>query len=585
MLETNLRSAHPLPAPARAEGPAIAAPSTAAHALLDTLLARGVDTIFGIPGGAIGAVYDACADRPGLRVITNPHESASVFAAMAYARASGRPAAVLVTSGPGFTNALTGMAAASCEELPVLIVSGEVPTRNAGRFALQDGSSSGLDVLAIARPVTRFAARIERAEGVEGVVHRALSEATGARPGPALLALPLDVSRAPGRASTLRFAPTAQAPVEPPAEACATAAALLSSANAPLVVLGAGARAASASALAVELAERTVAMVTATGHAKGAFPERHRNYLGVLGFGGHGEVRASLPREDVALVVGSRLGDIATNGWTPDLAPSRALIHVDRDPSALGRNYDVAVPIVADATAALRGIVRRLPNDGARPAPAAPALDLDRDPRRAARSTPPKPQWLLATLERELPRDTIFTVDIGEHAAFALHHLRVDRAEQLHVFAGLGSMGSGLCGAIGVKVARPSSPVVAIVGDGSFAMHAGEILTCVDQGIPVVFVVLNDGRYGMVDAGNAHIYGRRCPGLPGTTADLAGVAASFGAVSLTVRRADDLAPGKLAALVALRRPVVIDVRIDPSEKLSVATRVASLAHFSSGAPA
>lgn len=571
MLETNQRSA---------QAPISPRPSTAAHALLDTLLARGVDTLFGIPGGAIGAVYDACADRPAIRVITNRHESAAVFAAMAYARASGRPAAVLVTSGPGFTNAITGMAAAFCEELPVLVIAGEVPTRNAGRFALQDGSSGGLDVLSVARPITRFAARIERADGIEGLVHRALSAACGPTPGPSLVALPLDVSRAQRRAKPLRVELPVATPGEPSSAACAAAASLLSSARAPLVVLGSGARAAAASELAVELAERTGAMVTTTGHAKGAFPERHRSYLGILGFGGHAEVRAYLPRVDVALVVGSRLGDIATSGWTPDLAPSRALIHVDRDPSVFGRNYDVAVPIVADAEAALRAIVRRLPADSARPVPAGVGLDLGRDPRREDASSPIKPQWLLATLERELPSDTIFTVDIGEHAAFALHHLRVDRAERFHVFAGLGSMGSGLCGAIGIKVARPSAPVVAIVGDGSVAMHAGEILTCVDQGIPVVFVVLNDGGYGMVDAGNAHIYGRRCPGLPGTTADLAGVAASFGALSLTVRRAADLAPGRLSALLASRRPVVIDVRIDPSERLSIATRVASLAHFS-----
>jgi len=564
----------------RMEAPTSVA-TTAAHVLLDTLLARGIDTVFGIPGGAIGAVYDACNDRPRLRVITNRHETAAVFAAMAYARVTGRPAAVLVTSGPGFTNALTGIAAAYCEQLPVLVIAGDVPTRNVGRFALQDGSSSGIDVLAMARSVTRFAARIDRAEGLEGIVHRAISESTDANPGPVLLALPLDVARTPRRAQRVAH-PVTSAPLSSPdAGACAEAASLLMSARRPLLILGSGARDCEAGQLAVELAERTGAMVTATSHAKGAFPERHPNYLGVLGFGGHSEVRAFLPLVDMALVLGSRLGDISTNGWSGDLAP-RTLIQVDRDPSSLGRNYEASLGIVGSVSAVLRSILKRLPTDCAQRQPVARGLDLDADPLRSHASSPIKPQWLLATLERELPRDAVFTVDIGEHAAFAIHHLRVDSADRFNVFAGLGSMGSGFCGALGVKAARPDAPVVAIVGDGGFAMHAGEILTCVDANLPVLFVVMNDGRYGMVDAGNQHIYGRKCPGLPATTADLAGMATACGAIGVTVRRASDLAPGRLASLLSLRRPVVLDVRIDPTEKLSTATRVASLQHFSAG---
>lgn len=555
--------------------------STAAHVLLDTLLARGVEVVFGIPGGAIGAVYDACTDRRAMRVITSRHETAAVFAAMAYARTSGRPAAVLVTSGPGFTNALTGIAAAYCEELPVIVIAGEVATRNAGRFALQDGSASGLDVLSMARPITRSSVRIDRAEGVEGIVHRAIDDATGRTPGPVLLSLPLDVSRAERRATRIAMETRTFAETTPDAGACAEAASLLANAKRPLVVMGSGARDKEAHRLAIELAERTGAMVTTTAHAKGAFPERHRSYLGVLGFGGHGEVRAYLPQVDVALVLGSRLGDIATNGWSKDLSPD-ALIHVDRDASSFGRNYETAIGIVSDVVPALRRIVERLPSDVALKMPAGRGLELDRDPARRDGASPIKPQWLVAMLERELPRDTIFTVDIGEHAAFAVHHLRVDSADRFHMFAGLGSMGSGFCGALGVKVARPKSPVCAIVGDGGFAMHAGELLTALEANLGVLFVVMNDGRYGMVDAGNTHIYGRRCPGLPSTTADVAGIANACGAVGVTVARTSDLPAGRLASLLAIGKPIVLDVRIDPSEKLSLSTRIASLEHFSAG---
>jgi acetolactate synthase-1/2/3 large subunit len=572
MLENSILAAEAQPRPET---------TTAAHALLDVLIARGVEVVFGIPGGAIGAVYDACADRRDLRVITNRHETAAVFAAMAYARVTGRPAAVLVTSGPGFTNAITGIAAAYCEELPVIVIAGEVPTRNAGRFALQDGSTSGLDVIAMARPVTRAAVRIERADGLEGVVHRAVDEATGERPGPVLLSLPLDVSRVARRRQRIASPERLPRIVAPDAAACAEAAALLAQAKRPLLLLGSGARAHEANLLAVELCERTGAMAAVTAHAKGAFPERHPAYLGVLGFGGHPAVRGYLGQADVVCVLGSRLGDISTNGWSNDLAGT-TLVHVDRDPSSVGRNYETAIGIVGDVVPTLRRFVENLPADVARKPPRGRALDLDLDPARRDDASPLKPQWVVATLERELPSDTVYTVDIGEHAAFAIHHLRVDRSDRFHMFAGLGSMGSGFCGALGVKVARPRATVVSIVGDGGFAMHAGELLTCVESNIPVVFVVMNDGRYGMVDAGNKHIYGRACPGLPSTTADIAAMASACGAVGVTIKRASDLSPGKLASLLALGKPVVLDVRIDRDEKLSLATRVASLAHFSAG---
>lgn len=566
---------------ARHADPAASTPSpTAAHALLDTLLDRGITHVFGLPGGTVMPLYDALGDRPALRVITARHETAAVFAAMGFARATGRPAVVLVTSGPGFTNALTGLAAAYCEGLPVIVIAGDVATPNLGRFALQDGSSSGLDVLSMARPITRWCTRVERPSGMEGLLHRAVDEATGPSPGPVFLAIPIDVGRAPHAAQRLRVLPRVSDRRAGPGHE--EAAQLLAHARTPAIIMGCGARSSEAGAAVVELAERTGAMVASTAHAKGAFPERHRSYLGLLGFGGHATVRNHLRRADVTLVVGSRLGDIATNGWSDEIVPSRALIQIDREPSSLGRNYDPTLSIVGDAAATVRAMVEALPRTSFARPPSGLGLDLEADRSRADASTPIKPQWLMATLERGLPVSTIFTVDIGEHAAFALHHLRVDSADKFHMFTGLGSMGSGLCSAIGMKLANPGAPVVSIVGDGGLAMHAGELLTCVDHEIPVMFVVLNDGRYRMVDAGLMHMFGRRSPGLPTTTADLAALATACGAVGVTISTPRDLDSGRLAALLALKRPVLLDVRIDPTEHLSVHTRLASLKHFAAG---
>lgn len=549
--------------------------TSGAHLLLDTLLAHGVRVVFGLPGGTVMPLYDALGDRPSLEVVTCRHETAAMFAAMGHGRATGRPALVLVTSGPGLTNALTGLAAAACEGIPLLIVAGEISTASVGRFALQDGSQSGLDVLALTRPLTRFAARVDRATALEPLVRRALAEATGPLSGPVFLSLPIDVARAKVRAHSLRGAtPTAAGTTD--RGACEAAARLLAGADRPAIVLGNGARGRGVAAQVEDLAARTNAMVTATTHGKGTFPERHPRYLGVLGFGGHGRALEYLASADATLVVGSRLGDISTNGWTATLGGP--LIQVDRDPTAIGRNHPTELGVVGDARTSLAAMRAALPARSMRPHPT--GLVLDDDPRRTDDSVPIKPQWLMATLERALPRNTIFTVDIGEHAAFAVHHLRVDGPERFHMFAGLGSMGSGLCAAMGFKVAHPTTPVVAICGDGGLAMHAGELLTCAENGINVTFVVLNDGRYRMVDAGLEHIFGRRSPGLPAHVADLASLARACGAIGVTVDSPRDLDSRRLSALLSIQRPVVLDVRIDPSEHLSVQTRLASLKHFS-----
>lgn len=552
---------------------------TAAHALIDALIDHGIDTVFGLPGGGNIAFYDAAIDRPALRVITSRHESGAVFAAMGYARLTGRPAAVVVTAGPGLTNALTGLAAAHCEDVPVVLIAGDVPGANAGRFAFQDGSAAGLDVLSLTRPLCRWSARVERGQGIDGLVHMAVREACGTRPGPVFLSVPLDVWRAPYRRTTFHFSQAAT--LVPPRDGCQRAAHLLSEAKRPLIILGAGARYDRATDFAVALAERTGAMATATSHGKGAFPERHRHYLGVLGLAGHSEVLEYLKTADVTLVVGSRLGDLSTNGWSGSVAPSRALIHADREPAPVGRNYATDVAIIGDAAEVLEAIIEALPTETLRRPPVAAGLSPTQGEQTPQPTAPIKPQWLMGALSRGLPANTIFTVDCGEHSCFAVHHLRVDRPDRFHHFAGLGSMGSGFCSAVGMKVARPNQPVVAIVGDGGFAMHSGELLTCVDAGIPVMWVVLNDGRFRMVDAGFRQIFGRIPAELPHTMADLAGIATACGAVGITVRNLDELGPGRLHALLALRRPIVLDVRIDPEEFLST-QRVAALKQICNG---
>jgi len=545
---------------------------------LQTFAARGVRFAFGIPGGLISPVFDALADVPEIRLVSTRHESMAVFCAMGSTVATGSPALVLTTSGPGITNAVTGLAAAIAEEIPVILVGGEVSSSAWARGAFQDCSTNSIDSVALLRTVTRWSARVDSPAGAVGAAAHAMQIAESNRPGPVFLSVALNV----GNGQT-RFAPVAapelQAPLRPDPAACGTVAAALRSAKRPLLVLGNGARTASQATL--ELAERLSIPVVTTPHAKGVFPESHRLHLGVIGFGGHPSATNYLAsRPDVACVVGSRLGDFATNGWTLSLGGSVATFQIDRDARLIGRNYPVTLGIVGDATQAVEAILAHLPQLEEEDDRLSGVYRL-RGIRRIETGQPCdrfrglEPAAVLEAFQQAFP-DAFWASDIGEHCAHALHHLRIERPDQFRAMLGFGSMGSGIGVAMGVALADTTRPVISVCGDGGFAMHAGDLLTCVEQGIGCLFLVMNDGRWNIVEHGFRAVFGRVPHGLAAHVADLAGVARHFGATGVTIERPDQLNPENLRALVLPGKPVVADVRIDPGAVLSVDTRSTTL---------
>ncbi|MEM9492258.1 MAG: thiamine pyrophosphate-dependent enzyme, partial [Myxococcota bacterium] len=368
--------------------------------------------------------------------------------------------------------------------------------------------------------------------------------------------------------------------------ACTRVAELLAQARRPLLVLGNGARSAHRELL--ELAERLSLAVIVTGHGKGAFPERHPLYVGIMGLGQHPSVPEHLAETpDVTLIVGSRLNDLATNGWALDLNGSLATIQIDRDPTLVGRNAQVTHALIGDAQLTVQRIVDALPDRSDRPGQrivrrrplpqrATAAPDEDAEPSTASATIAPRD--LLHELQRQLP-DARWVADIGEHLAHALHLLSVDRPDQFTVMLGYGSMGSGVCSSIGIKLAEPDMPVVCICGDGGFTSYLGELMSCVENDIGVVFVVFNDGRWNMVEHGFEAVYGARPVPLINAIADLAGVAQCMGVRSATVRSVAELRQLDLAAQARQSSPLVIDVRIDPDHALTRETRSASLKHF------
>lgn len=548
-----------------------------ADLVVDMLEAEGVDVVFGLPGGAISPIHDALLDSK-IRTITTRHESGAMFAAAAYARTTGKLAVVAVTSGPGVLNAMTGLASAWCDGVPVLLLIGEVPRPAHGKGVLQDGSAHGLQIVEMTRHVTKLAVEVPSPSTLPHLLRRALVTARSGRRGPVAMTLPVDVTTAQIAPPVAGGSVAVGGFLAP--ETVDQLAELLRTAQHPLILAGNGVRDDRAPARLLAVAEAFEVPVATTPKGKGVFPEDHRLALGVLGLGGHPSARSYLDgAPDVVVAIGTSLGDLATDAFSPQLQ-ARVLVHVDIDARQIGKSYAPTHAIVAPAAELLGGLLERHPR-------------MDPPPIRRRRSTgvtrvelapsscPDRvaSHEVLAHLQRLLPADTIFTADSGEHFVSAVHFLELTHPDTFLVMTGLGSMGQSIGAAIGAKLADPDRMVAAICGDGCFAMNAFEIATAVAERLPIRVFVFNDERLGMVEDGHQKVYGRS-PAYPTTPLDICTIARGLGATALRVERLDDL-EAAADTLLHAPGPVVIDVRIDPSLVVPKRDRVAAM---SPGAP-
>ncbi len=553
---------HPLP-------PTVAAPTArrTADVLIELLTAAGVELIFGLPGGPISPIHDALLGQRAIRHVTTRHESGALFAAAGYAHATGRLGVAAVTSGPGVLNALTGLTSAHCDGLPVLLLVGEVPRPVHGRGALQDGSPYGLDIVAMTRGVTKLAVELNDPIRAPLLLHRAIATALSGRRGPVLLTIPMDVATA--IAPVPRIAGHASVSIAPAPAAIDEIEALLTRAARPLVLAGSGVRGGDGPARLRALAEAYRCPVATTPKAKGVFPEDHPLALGVFGLGGHPSARGYAERGlDVVVAIGTSLGDVATDGWSPLLRGRDAFVHVDIDARQLGRGYPPTHALIAPAASFLEAMVARRPAPVARVIPGG-VTRLRLGPGQTGLG----PQDALAELQAVLPRDTIYTVDSGDHFLFATHFLELTRPDSFIVMTGLGSMGQSIGAAIGAQLARPERTVAAICGDGCFAMSGFELATAAAERLPIVVFVFSDGRLGMVEHGHRTVYGRDAH-YP-IAMDVGALARGLGADFVRVTRPGDL----LAAAAQLRAPtgpIVVDVVLDPAIRMPSRDRMIAI---------
>ncbi|HKY61885.1 MAG TPA: thiamine pyrophosphate-binding protein, partial [bacterium] len=486
--------------------------AAAARRLVDALVKNGVSTFFGVPGGPICPFFEAVRLDPRAKMVESRHESYAAFAAVAFARATGKVPAIVVTAGPGITNAVTGIASAHLERVPMLVVAGDVAWSNHGGRLAQDSGPEGIDIERLLAPITRAQVRIARARSAVSQGLASLRAATDPnRPGPALLVLPIDEGMR--SAPEVEFdmpEPIASSPVS--LDAVARTARWLCEAERPLLVVGGGCRG-YAPAVARLVDALQVPFVT-TPRAKGLVSERHPYSLR------NGGMAASMWARrytalgvDVALVLGTDLDDTSM-GPTPYLSEKGRLIHVDLDATVFNRNVPTALGVLSNVGAFARDLEfyatrRELKNPkGAalsremRSRSAFDVEDFENDP-----GEPIAPHRVIAELQQAAARGTRFVTDIGEHMLFALHYLTALHPDDFHMQLNLGSMGSGIAGATGLALADPQRPVICICGDGGMQMAGMEVLTAIKEGLPIVYAVFNDARYNMVFHGMTQIFG------------------------------------------------------------------------------
>ena len=543
---------------------------TGGRAVVELLKAEGVRHIFGIVGSTFLDVLDRLYDDSSVEYINVRHEQAAAFMADGLARVTDRPGVCLVTSGPGATNLLTGVAAAYVAHSPVVVLVGGIALDHYQKDAFQE-----FDLISMFRPVTKQAIQINKPERIPELVRGALRVAMSGRPGPVFVEIPRDVlsGTVPAVAALApeRYRVTHAQP--PHADAVRDAAGRLRQAVRPLLIVGGGASRAGAGELVVELSDRHgIPMITAYGR-NDAVPNAHPLYLGPLGRAGAPEAAAACRRADVIVAVGSRLAQFTTQFDDRYIRPGTAIIQIDLEARDIGRYYPVAVGIHADARETCRALLRELDRDrGPARDPSwlkeAETLRASRQARLAAEESlsarPMKPQRVYAELRRVLPPATIVALDAGAAPAYGYDRLSFARPRTFLTPLDLGGLGFAFPVALGAKLGRPDAPVVAIHGDGGYLMNAQELETAVRHRIGVVTIVMNNNCWGSEKAYQKHFYGGRYIGCDIGNPRYDQFARLFGAAGYYVEHPDQVGDAVTKAL-SENAPAVIEIPIDPDE--------------------
>jgi acetolactate synthase I/II/III large subunit len=550
-----------------------------AQIVVSALREEGVDTVWGYPGGAVLPIYDVLLTSGAISHMLVRHEQAAVHAADGYARATGRVGVALVTSGPGVTNAVTGIATAYFDSIPLVVISGNVPTDAMGKDAFQE-----CDAVGITRSIVKHNFLVLDVERIATTLKTAFYIASTGRQGPVLVDLPKDILQAhavfayPKTVSLRSYKPRAQGH----AGQIRHAAEALRGARRPCIFVGGGAIASGASAEIDQLASALDAPVTNTLMALGAFPGTDARCLGMPGMHGTYEANMAMQHSDVLIALGARFDDRVIGNTTDFLKADRTIIHIDVDPATIDKRVAVDVPIVGDVKSVLRsliGILGETPIDragrgawwheiGAWRAKRGLAFDYD--------DRVIKPQYVIQKLWEVTGGDAFICSDVGQHQMWAAQLYAFDKPRRWINSGGLGTMGVGLPYAMGVKRAFPDADVVTVTGDGSIQMCIQELSTCKQYDLNVKIVSLNNGALGMVrQLQHVHYGDRYSSSYMDALPDFVALARAYGHVGYRIERPGDVEPILREAMAMKDRTVFLDFVTDPSENVWPMVRAGS----------
>ncbi|WP_133701883.1 acetolactate synthase 3 catalytic subunit [Roseateles toxinivorans] len=542
--------------------------------LVRSLQAEGVKYLWGYPGGAVLYIYDALYKQDSIQHVLVRHEQAAVHAADGYARATGDVGVALVTSGPGVTNAITGIATAYMDSIPMVIITGQVPTPAIGLDAFQE-----CDTVGITRPIVKHNFLVKDVRDLAVTLKKAFHIARTGRPGPVVVDIPKDVSMAktpfvyPTHIEMRSYNPVRKGH----AGQIRKAVQLLMTAKRPYIYTGGGVILGNASAELRELVNLLGYPCTNTLMGLGAFPASDPRFLGMLGMHGTYEANMTMQNCDVLLAVGARFDDRVIGNPKHFGSVERKIIHVDIDPSSISKRVRVDIPIVGDVKDVLQELIAQIKEGQARPDAQALAswwgqINTWRGRECLKYKTSPdviKPQAVVEALwNMTKDRDTYITSDVGQHQMWAAQYYRFDEPRRWINSGGLGTMGVGLPYAMGIKLAKPESDVFCITGEGSIQMCIQELSTCQQYNTPVKIVSLNNRYLGMVRQWQELDYGKRyshsyMDALP----NFVKLAEAYGHVGLLVEKPEDVEPALREAMKLKDRTVFLDVRTDPSENV------------------
>ncbi|WP_059020928.1 acetolactate synthase large subunit [Mycobacterium sp. M26] len=539
---------------------------TGAESVVRSLEELGVDTIFGIPGGAVLPVYDPLFDSQKLRHVLVRHEQGAGHAASGYAHATGKVGVMMATSGPGATNLVTPLADAQMDSIPVVAITGQVGRSLIGTDAFQEADISGITM-----PITKHNFLVRDGDDIPKVIAEAFHIAATGRPGAVLVDIPKDVLQGQ---CTFAWPPQIDLPgykpnTKPHSRQIREAAKLIAAARKPVLYVGGGVIRGEATAELLDLAELTGIPVVTTLMARGAFPDSHPQNMGMPGMHGTVAAVAALQRSDLLIALGARFDDRVT-GKLDSFAPEAKVIHVDIDPAEIGKNRHADVPIVGDVKLAIVELIEALRKTGGE------KVNLDNwwEYLSGIRATYPlswapqhdgslSPEFVISELGKIAGPDAIYVAGVGQHQMWAAQFISYENPRTWLNSGGLGTMGFAVPAAMGAKMARPDAEVWAIDGDGCFQMTNQELATCAVEGVPIKVALINNGNLGMVRQWQTLFYGERYSNTDLAThsqriPDFVKLAEAYGCVGLRCEREEDVADVINQARAINDRPVVID---------------------------